>query len=68
MKKGNKKMKNNKTINDYLPKKEAQRVLIQAKVSQDLHQEVKNKMEKDNITWQELIVASLKRYLDERKA
>lgn len=61
-------MKNAKTIDDYLPKKDAQKVLIQAKISPELHAEVKAKMDKDGITWQDLIVASLKRYLDERKA
>lgn len=60
-------MKNSKTIDDYLPKKDAQKVLIQAKISPELHSEVKAKMDKDGITWQDLIVASLKRYLDERK-
>lgn len=57
-----------KTIDDYLPKKEQTTVLIQAKISPDLHLKTKEQMSKDNITWNDLLVASLKRYLDERKA
>jgi hypothetical protein len=62
-------MKNSavKTIDDYLPKKDSEKVLIQAKVPSDLHARVKKAMDADDITWQELIVASLERYLDERK-
>jgi len=56
------------TLDDYLPKKDANKILIQAKVSSDLHALAKAAMDKDDITWQDLIVASLKRYLDERKA
>ena len=56
-----------KTIKDYLPKKDSKKVLVQAKISEDLHEQLKLSMESDGITWQDLIVASLKRYLDERK-
>lgn len=59
-------MKNSKTIDAYLPKKNSEKTLIQAKIDSNLHAEVKALMEADEITWQDLIVASLKRYLDER--
>lgn len=53
----------------YLPEKKQQdRVLVQAKVDADIHTKAKAAMKKDGITWQDFIVASLKRYLDERKA
>jgi hypothetical protein len=58
----------NRTLNDYLPKKDANKVLIQAKIGSDLHALVKAAIDSDDITIQDLVVASLKRYLDERKA
>lgn len=61
-------MKNLKTIHDYLPKKETETVLVQAKIGKELHTIVKEMMDQDGITWQDLLVASLKRYIDERKA
>lgn len=60
-------MRNAKSLDFYLPKKEGNKTLVQAKLPIDLHLKVKEKMDKDGITWQDLIVASLKRYLDERK-
>ena len=61
-------MKKEKTLNDYLPKKVTEKILIQAKVPADIHALVKAKMFQDDLTWQDLIVASVKRYLDEKKA
>lgn len=56
-------------LTDYIPeKKDKTKVLVQAKLAPDFHEKVKRKLDKDKITWQDLIVASLKRYLDERKA
>jgi hypothetical protein len=54
---------------DFLPKDSNQnKILIQAKIDEDLHSKVKSQMQVDNITWHELIIASLKFYLDEKKA
>lgn len=68
MEKGDKMKNAAKTIDSYLPKKDSHKMLVQAKLSSDLHAQVKKCMDVDGITWQDLIVASLKRYLDERKA
>lgn len=58
-----------KKIIDFLPKNaEFDRVLIQAKIDQSLHAKVKQQMNADNITWNDLICASLLCYLEEKKA
>lgn len=55
-----------KDIKEYLPKKEADK-LIQVKVPVSFHNEVNSQRVDDKVSWNELIVACLQRYLDERK-
>ena len=58
-----------KKLADYLPKNvDETTILIQAKINPELHTKVKSQMKTDNISWHELIVASLEYYLDEKKA
>lgn len=56
-----------KTIQDYLPKRKPERVLIQAKIEEKVHSVLKTQLEKDGITLQDLLNASIIRYLDEKK-
>lgn len=58
-----------KKITDFLPDKSGEvLVLVQAKIDEDLHIKVRALMSDDNITWNELIEASLRCYLEEKKA
>lgn len=61
-------MKKPKSIADYLPKKQTERVLVQGKVPPEIHALAITALKADGITMQDFIVASLKRYLEERKA
>lgn len=55
-----------KSITDYIPTEE-EKVLIQAKIDKSLHTAVKAQLDKDGLGWTDIMVASLKKYLDESK-
>lgn len=56
-----------KSIDEYLPKKEENIAFIQAKVKKELRDTVRKLAKIDGVTLQDLIIASLQRYVDERK-
>lgn len=57
-----------KTIYDYLPEhKKGEKKLVQANCGKELVNEAQKYMERDGITWRDLIEGQLKRYIEEAK-
>ena len=55
-----------KTFEDYLPEKDQREIFnVQGEVPKDLAETVKRIMKKRKITWNELLTASLERFVDE---
>ncbi len=52
-------------IKDYLPKEPAKTTLIQARVDEQVFQSVREVMLSKRLTWNELIEACLRKFLDE---
>ena len=57
-----------KSIVDYLPEPEGEKVMFQARVSKDLLKRVSAERTKHGVSWQDLIEAAFKKYLDDRGA
>lgn len=57
-----------KKITDYLPKTSTNTVLVQAKIDNELHASVKQRMKTDNIGWHDLIEAACKMYVNEKQS
>lgn len=53
------------TIKDYLPKQPGKKAMIQVKVDEKVFQSVREAMLQRNLTWNELIEACLRKFLDE---
>jgi hypothetical protein len=58
--------KKEKSLSDYLPKKQSG-ILVQAKIPQSLHHEVKELLKQKELTIQELIVAAFQKFMDENQ-
>ena len=55
-----------KSIRDFLPKPyPSETILVQAKIDSALHEQVKEKMKAERITWNALMTAACKMYLEE---
>lgn len=55
-----------KSIDEYLPKKPSERVLIQAMVPKELHAKIRDMIKRDDLTWNDLVCALLRRHADEK--
>jgi len=59
-------MKKKNDLYAFIKKKENKEVLIQCKVTKEFHSMVKDKLKKDQLTFQAMLEASMQRYLSEK--
>lgn len=51
----------------YLPEKPGDRTLIQAKIDSKLHGNVKSVLDRENLTWHDLLTGLLQKFVDDTK-
>jgi hypothetical protein len=54
-------------ITDYLPVKAKTQTLVQARVPSELVGEIKKLMERENLSWTDVMTACLRQLLEEKK-
>lgn len=54
-----------KTVQDYLPIKSKDQIMVQGRVPASIWKQVKEVMNRDNLSWAAVLTASLRRFLDE---